>query len=155
MMKNKETWIDIKGYEGLYKVSDLGRIYSVKNSLILKPTLSGKYYTVTLYKYGKRKTFTVHYCVLNSFIQKTSNEYTVDHINRDTHDNRLLNLRWCTKYEQEQNKEIPIKKVICSNGEIYNSIHEASRKLNLHASKICAVCKGKRKSTGGYKFQYS
>lgn len=52
------------------------------------------------------------------------------------------------------NKGTP-KKVICiTNGIIYNSIKEASDKLDLHQSNIVSVCKGKYKQTGGYKFKY-
>lgn len=82
----KEIWRPIKGYEGLYEVSNLGRVISLARTVIgykcgRKPksdkelayyTISG-YYAVTLYKSGKQKHFLVHRLVANAFIPNPSN----------------------------------------------------------------------------------
>lgn len=110
-----EIWKDIKGYEGLYQVSNLGSVkslprswYSGYNALttikerILKPGLGGHgYYTVCLSKMGKQKTFVVHQLVAMTFLEYTPCGYqlVIDHINDVKTDNRLENLQVVTQRE--------------------------------------------------------
>lgn len=104
----KEVWKDIIGYEGLYQVSNLGRIKSLaknRNSLqngdmLLKPSINKKgYLIVRLYKNTVSKDFPVHRLVANMFIDNPSNKREVNHINGVKHDNRMENLEWCTGSE--------------------------------------------------------
>lgn len=98
-MKIKEIWKDIVDYEGLYQVSNLGRVKSIKFSKekILKPvpTHNG-YYIVGLSKNGNKKRFRVHRLVAQAFIGKISKGYCVNHINEVKTDNRLENLEIIT-----------------------------------------------------------
>lgn len=128
-----EIWKNIKGYEGLYQVSNEGRIKSTKckKEKILLPYRTGPawkdntqqfYYKVTLYdKNHKRKLLLVHRIVAEAFLENTNNYPQVNHIDRNTSNNRVENLEWC---DAEYNVRHAFgKKVQCiETGEIFNSV---------------------------------
>lgn len=95
----EEIWKDIPNYEGLYQVSSLGSIKSIKysNGKLLKPHInkSGKNirFDIELWKDGKSKTQKIHRLVIGAF--KGEKNLLVDHINGDSTDNRIDNLRYC------------------------------------------------------------
>ena len=91
-----ENWKDIKGYEGLYQVSDLGRVKSlIGNGRILKQHLrNGVYCAVNLSSKNIRRGVNVHSLVAETFLNHNANrDYVVDHINNVKTDNRLSNLQ--------------------------------------------------------------
>ena len=95
-----ETWKDIKGYDGLYEVSDLGNVRSLQNwrglsFRLMIPTVQNGYLYLKLTKNGIRKKYGVHQLVAMSFLNHSPNGNTieVDHINFIRNDNRLCNLR--------------------------------------------------------------
>jgi hypothetical protein len=93
-----EEWRDVVGYEGLYQVSSLGRVRS--NNVIRK--INGKrYYKIDLYKDSICKWHLVHRLIALAFILNPHNKPEVDHINKNTKDNRLENLRWVTSKENK------------------------------------------------------
>ena len=109
-----EVWKDIKGYEGLYQVSNMGRVkslgrtVSIKNGFkravrerILRPCTDGSgYLVVNFYNgSGKRKAFLVHRLVCEAFHENSQNKPEVNHINEDKLDNRACNLEWVTRKE--------------------------------------------------------
>jgi hypothetical protein len=100
-----EVWKDIKGYEGIYKVSSYGRVKSYKKPIpiIIKP---GKdkdgYLQFVLYKQGNPTMRKIHRNVAESFIINTLNKKCVNHINGIKSDNRVENLEWCTHKENIQ-----------------------------------------------------
>lgn len=98
-----EIWKDIEGYEGLYQVSNLGRVRSLykryKDVEFLKFDNCYGYKTVGLYKDGKKNIFRVHRLVSLAFIPKEHGKPQVNHINGDKSDNRAVNLEWCTGSE--------------------------------------------------------
>ena len=106
LIQENESWRDVRGYEGLYEVSDLGRIKSLKrkgrkNDRILKSTPNRNgYLTLGLYKDGKAKLRTIHQLVAESFLNHTPNGnkgLNVDHIKNDQRtNNRLDNLQLLT-----------------------------------------------------------
>lgn len=90
-----ENWKDIKGYEGSYQVSDLGRVKSLRYGNILNPyTGNHGYKVVNLSEDKRRTTIMVHILVAESFLNHISNrEYVVDHINNNKNNNTLVNLQ--------------------------------------------------------------
>ena len=110
----KEIWKDIVGYEGLYKVSNLGRVKSLSRNFwngvnwwkskekILKNNILSNYCIVYLYKNKKRKTKQVHRLVAQAFISNFNNKPEVNHIDGDKENNIVDNLEWCTHKENIQ-----------------------------------------------------
>jgi len=98
-----ENWKDIKGYEGHYQVSHLGRVKSVKKSTgkILSNRLGGKYHKVTLSKNGNTKDKYIHILVAETFLNYEGGDRSIviDHINNDRFDNRLENLQIISQRE--------------------------------------------------------
>ena len=101
----KEFWKDVVGFEGFYKVSNLGRIKSLKRNGIAKDTiLKSKtdrygYVSVGLRRKGKRTWTTVHRVVAFAFLPFVEGKRHIDHKNMVKEDNRVENLRWCTNEE--------------------------------------------------------
>ena len=164
-----EEWRDIKGYEGLYQVSNLGRVRSLncrghKGCIgILTPRLDGKgYEMVALYKEGKARNTKVHRLVAQAFIPNPNNYPQVNHKDENKTNNDVKNLEWCTnEYNHNygtRNERVAkslSKKVICiTTGEIFNSMREACRKYNISSGSMTECCQGKRKTAGGYKWEY-
>lgn len=105
-----EIWRDIDGYEGLYQVSNLGRVrsldkgeklpngYRIRKGKILKPGLNRYgYQFVYLYKDGKAKMHTVHKLVAQAFISNPQHFKEINHIDEVKTDNRASNLEWCDR----------------------------------------------------------
>ena len=109
-----EVWKDIDDYEGLYQVSNLGRIKRIYpyEHLISNSKNSKGYYTVGFTKNNLRKNKMVHRLVAKAFILNPDNKKEVDHINTNRTDNRVENLKWVTHKENCNN---PISKINYSN----------------------------------------
>ena len=100
MKRNREIWASIHGYEGLYEVSNRGRVRSLKfgKKKILKPTPNKQgYYHVKLSKDSKTKDFRVSRLVAMAFVPNPNpNQWKqVNHKNEVKTDNRASNLEWC------------------------------------------------------------
>ena len=108
-----EIWKDVKGYEGLYQVSNLGKVKSLKKIITTKKgwflpkkecVLKYKkgnhgYIRVMLYKNKKGISFGVHKLVIIAFIPNPENKPEPNHKNGIKTDNRVVNLEWVTKSE--------------------------------------------------------
>lgn len=105
----EEFWKDIKGYEGFYQVSNLGRVKSLakyqkgnggsifwRKETILKPANSGRgYLMVVLIKNKKRKSYILHRLVADAFIPNPYNLPQVNHKDENKTNNVVSNLEWC------------------------------------------------------------
>ena len=102
-----EEWRDIEGYEGLYQVSNLGRVKSLKYNKvkILSPSKGNHgYLSVMLCKDGICKNIRIHRLVANAFIPNLDDKPYVDHIDTDRTNNNVSNLRWVTAKENNDNE---------------------------------------------------
>lgn len=125
-----EIWADVKGYEGLYQVSNLGRVKGVKRDsrnrgkvLKQQKTKQG-YYLIMLYKDKKGKYISVHRLVAMAFIPNPYNKPCVDHIDANPSNNKVDNLRWVT-YKENANNPISLSrnKVRGTKGYMYGRKH--------------------------------
>ena len=153
-----EDFIDIKGYEGYYKINKNGDVKSldrkvfngkgfyIKKGKIMKPTLKKSgYYTITLSKEGKKKNVDVHLLMAYNFLNHKPSKYelVVDHKDNNPLNNKLSNLQLisnrenCSKDRRKSNKYTGVS-------------YDKSR--GLYASRI--VYKGKNLFLGRYKSSY-
>ena len=158
-----EIWRDIKGYEGKYQISDLGRIKSLnyrgntnqEHILKLKEARNG-YNQVQLYKNGKGVFYLIHRLVAEAFIPNPKNLPEINHKDENKLNNNVENLEWCTrKYNNNYGSHNKIvgeshkKSIICiTTGEKFDSIIDASNKYNVDRASISNCCNNKRKSAG-------
>lgn len=97
-----EIWKDVKGYEGLYQVSNTGQVFSIRSKKFLKQGHTGwgeGYAFVALCKNGMRKNKNVHRLVAEAFIPNPENKPEVNHIDHNPHNNNANNLEWVTHQE--------------------------------------------------------
>ena len=92
-----EEWKDVVGYEGLYEVSNLGRIRNKKRNTMVTLLDNNGYHRVELWKNNKRRRYMLHRVVAQTWIPNDDETKTqVNHINEIKTDNRVENLEWCT-----------------------------------------------------------
>ena len=160
-----ENWKPIAGYDGLYEVSDLGRVRSLKfgKTKVLKPgRVGGGYLIVVLCKDGIRKNMKVHRLVASAFIPNPLNLETVNHKNEDKRNNNVSNLEWMSRtdnlaYSRPQLAERRVQMLDKSTGKLlatFPSIIEAERVTGINDGNICSCLKGRYKTAGGYLWRY-
>lgn len=167
-----EIWKSVVGYEGLYEVSNLGRVKSfprngtIKDEKILKPFIDklGRK-NVFLSKNNKRKRFRIHRLVAEAFIPNPHNYPIINHKDENPSNNFVDNLEWCdhsynvnygtanSKRSKKQSK--PVLQYDLQDNLIreWSSATEAGRD-GFKFRSISACCNGKRKSHKGYKWSY-
>ena len=98
-------FVDIIGYEGLYKINKSGDIWSSHYKKIMKPTFNNNYYCVSLGSKKNRKTYKIHRLIALHFIpNEDETKNYVDHIDEITTNNNIENLRWVTPIENIRNQ---------------------------------------------------
>ena len=163
-----EEWRPVKDYEGLYEVSNLGRIKSLcagrwKSTMLRKPcpTVNG-YLAVMLRKSGKARLITIHRLVAIAFLDNPEGLREVNHKDEDKTNNRADNLEWCTrKYNQNYNEHYkiyykPVIQLTKDGTEVgrYESIKAAQEATGIPSPNISGVLRGKRRTTGGFIWRY-
>lgn len=101
---NNEEWRDIKGYEGLYQVSSLGRVKTLNyrkhgREKILKPIIHKYtgYCVIGLTKENKQKQYKIHRLVAEAFLNNPNNYPVINHKDEDKTNNNINNLEWCSQ----------------------------------------------------------
>ena len=104
-----EIWKDVKGYECLYQVSNLGNVRSknkvgidgrkIEGKLLKGGMFSNKYKFVCLRKQGENKNCLIHRLVAEAFIPNPNNYPIVNHKDGNKQNNNVENLEWCTYHE--------------------------------------------------------
>lgn len=184
MKEEVEIWKDIPGYEGLYQVSNLGRVkslgrilnngrgqYSIKEAILKQNPNEKGYLMVCLTDRGK-KTHKVHRLVAQSFIKHPGGKCEVNHIDGSKLNNKACNLEWVTHRENMQHSFAKLNHKVLRGQEShlsksvyqislsdkllneFSSVGEASRKLGLGRANISACCNGRRTTAGGYKWKF-
>lgn len=178
----QEIWKDIKGYEGLYRVSNFGNVKSLnyrhKNEeRLLKLNVNKNGYCfVNLHIKGTAKNVLVHRLVAEAFIENPLNFPLVNHKDENKTNNNVENLEWCTqKYNlnyslNKRNRKNNCKKnkiphkyfreviQIKPNGEVvekYKNVSEAARLKRYDLKSLIDCCKGNRKTAYGFIWQYA
>lgn len=136
-----ERWLPVPGWDGVYEVSDLGRVRSLPRRVpsrhewhptaravpgrILRASPRGEYLRVTLARDGRRYSVNVHRLVLEAFRGPAPTGMETLHGNGDGTDNRLGNLRWGTGVENQEDRRRhgrtvgPVPRDTCRNGHEY------------------------------------
>lgn len=170
----EEIWKDIEEVKGKYQVSNLGNIKSLSRNkkMVLTQDKDG-YLEIFMWKNKKKVHYRVHRLVAKAFIPNMENKAEVNHKNGIKSDNRVCNLEWVTKNENERHayaiglkhgmigKDNPNSKSVIKYDlkmnkiATYVTIKEAGIKNNICAKSIGKCCNGKIKTSGGYIWKYA
>ena len=159
-------WRNVKGYEGLYLVSDEGDIYSLpkgsaKAGKFMKPNLRGKenkYLFVRLRKNGENKKFSVHRLVASAFHENPNNLPEVNHIDKNRYNNRADNLEWCDRQHNIEHSKNKAVLQFDKDGKFitkHKSVTNASIQTGVNRRAINNALKKWSDSAGGYIWKYA
>lgn len=177
-----EVWKDVEGYEGMYAVSNMGRVKSLNRDLphaehgtwhikerILKPSLAGpkhsQYLIVCFHEgHGKQRNMRVHRLVALAFIPKLEGKNVVNHKDCNKLNNRVDNLEWCTDLENTHHamannrmnwSNVKRSRVVnLDTGEEFNSINEACKKYGVTHRTIYQAASIPGRRSCGFRWQY-
>ena len=169
-----EQWKPIKGFEGLYEISNEGRVRSVAREMthscgkvqkvpekIKKPQLhktNGQTYLfVHLYRNSKQEKKYIHRLVAEAFIPKPEGKDHVNHIDNDAKNNRAENLEWVTPLENSTHAwktgqhDYRFRKVRRSDGEVFNSVTAGAQSVGAsYTMGVTTACKTGKPYKGFY-----
>jgi hypothetical protein len=179
-----EEYKDIRGYEGLYQVSNLGNVKSLAKSykdsngnyktvneyLLFRRRNKSGYLTVVLYKDDIRREFLVHKLVASAYLERIEGLYEINHIDGNITNNDVSNLEWCDKKPQGvklsrhdsiieaiKNLKFGETKIIIKRGNeaiIFNNEKEAAKLLGVSEDMINFSIRKQRKLSGWEVFGY-
>lgn len=169
----EEIWKDITGYEGLYQISNFGRVksfskFSPPSGRILKTNVSRGYVWVRLFDINKKsKNHMVHRLVAFAFVNNPNNFKEVNHKDENKLNNRADNLEWCSRaynmaygtarFRQGLSASKPVEQLTIDNVPIalYYSLSVAAKINGLDSSSILKCCKHQRECAGSYKWRFA
>lgn len=160
-MREIEEWRDIKGFERLYQVSNLGNVKSLKfgKERIVKPRKCGRgYLQVGLWKDGKVKCYKVHRLVANAFLPNPNNLTEVNHKDEDKTNNKVSNLEWMTHRDNKRYSSAKAVNQYTLSGEFirtWECMMEIEYQLGYYQTNISKCCKGKYKYAYGFLWKYA
>lgn len=163
----KETWKSIKGYEGLYEISNIGRVKGLKNGIIRRVVKGREYDTIMLFKNGKGKLFYIHRLVAENYIKNPNKLECVNHKDENKRNNNVDNLEWCTKLyncnygkrNEKMSKSKSKYKIVQKNKEgkiikIWQDIWDLEHNSQYKKQNVRRCCQNKYKYAYGYKWEY-
>lgn len=166
----EEVWMPVVGYEGLYQVSNLGRVRSIDREVcvrggvrtskgqLIKPCFNGQgYLFVTLTKDNKPKASRINRLVAEAFIPNPENFPVVNHKDYDRTNNCADNLEWCTvEYNTRYSSAKKVLQYDLDGNFVaeWDAISDAARELKINVSNIAQCCMGNRKTAGKYVWKY-
>jgi hypothetical protein len=176
----EEIWKDIEGYEGLYQVSNLGRVRSLDRLVTYKNGCNrmfkgcvkrlykkeNGYLSVNMSKDGIDKTYYVHRLVASTFLPNLYGLPQVNHKDENKENNCVENLEWCTSIYNSTYNNIAYKKADVLRKKVsqylpdgtwiatYASEMEAARQTGSAISHISAVCRGENSFAYGYLWKF-
>jgi len=181
----EEIWRDVVDWEGYYQVSNLGRVKSLSRKVngrnnkpnviierIRKQRINAEgYYSLPLNRFGLVKTVRVHRLIAEAFLPNPENKTDVNHINSNRADNSLSNLEWATRSENVTHGYVSGNRTKARGklNKLSISVNQYDLDMNFikkhwcvseaqsetGAFHICQVCKGTRKTSAGFIWEYA
>ncbi len=171
----EEIWKDIKGYEGYYKISDLGRVKRLERkrydrNQILKERIvktiypkNGWYPYLSLCKKGIYKNYTIHRLIAEAFLPNPDNLPCINHKDGNKQNNSISNLEWCD-YSHNNREAHRLGLNRGTSKEVYQfdlnenliKVWSSGRKAEQYYNigHIADCCNKKRKTSGGFIWKY-
>lgn len=179
----QEIWKDVPGYEGLYQVSNIGNVRSLKwnhsnQTRLLTPFNNGGYARIGFRQNGILKNYLVHVLVAKAFIPNPHNKPSVNHIDGNKLNNTVQNLEWVTysentrhaiahnlrpagcNYQHKKGADNPISKKVLQTSldgnfsKLWLCSQDAAQDLGFSIPSIRRCCRGERKTYKKFHWQY-
>lgn len=150
---------DIKGYEGLYAITEDGKVWSYKrNKYLIPEVLENGYLRVSLSKDGKYHKVRIHTLVANAYLDNPNGYEDINHKDENKENNSVSNLEWVSHKDNcnygTRNNKIR-KAVYCVElDKVYESQSAAAKELGLWQGNIGKCCNGIWETTGGYHWKF-
>jgi hypothetical protein len=152
-------WRPVNGYEDLYEVSDRGNVRPYgKPDLRKRPSRKG-YWTVTLYRSGRRKTVMVHRIVIVAWYGRPADGLEARHLDGVNTNNLPSNLAWGTKAENEHDKLLhgtarpKLSHKTCRRGHAYSPENTHTQHRDERTYRTCRACN--RENVAAYRARQS
>lgn len=167
----QEIWKDIPNYEGLYQISNYGRVKTlnprynkVESNIKSVRKCHDGYYRLDLHKNGVKKTYYIHKLVALAFLPNPNNYTVVNHKDENKENNYVDNLEWCTigynnlysvNSRKKSRRGIIQYDLFGNLIQKWQTISSASKTLNISRNSIFRCCNGTQNTAGNYIWKYA